>query len=193
MANVQHSAITDPNIHEPKGVSSAAAGKVYVANGSGSGSWELPAGSAYGDMYIDAGATAQTLAAASATAKLNPTGEWTANGSKNVTISGSNGTITVSQAGEYQLNFWIVFETAAISSGAAYNFYYAVNGTPFTRKVYVKKPTNSTDTLHVYATGYASLVANDVISIYVGGDGTSSGTNITPKEAGLSCLLVDPA
>lgn len=43
MANVQHSAITDPNIHEPKGVTSAAAGTVYVANGSGSGTWkDLP-------------------------------------------------------------------------------------------------------------------------------------------------------
>jgi len=37
MATVQHSALTDPNIHEPKGVSTAAAGKVYVANGAGSG------------------------------------------------------------------------------------------------------------------------------------------------------------
>jgi hypothetical protein len=193
MANVQHSDITDPNIHEPKGVASAAAGKVYVANGSGSGSWELPAGSAYGDMYIEAGATAQTLAASSATAKLNPTGEWTANGSKNVTISGSDGTITVSQSGEYQLNFWAVFETAAISSGAAYNFHYAVNSTASTRKVYVKKTTNNVDTLHLAAIGYTTLSAGDVISMYVGGDGTSSGTNITVKEAGLSCLLVEPA
>lgn len=193
MANVQHSAITDPNIHEPKGVASAAAGKVYVSNGSGSGTWELPAGSAYGDMYIDSGATAQTLAASSATAKLNPTGEWTANGSKNVTISASNGTITVSQSGEYQLDFWAVFETAAIASGSAYNFHYAVNGTPSTRKVYAKKPTNSVDTIHTSAVGYASLTAGDVLSMYVGGDGTSSGTNITIKEAGLSCLLIDPA
>lgn len=39
MANIQHSAITDPNIHEPKGAASASSGAVYVANGSGSGSW----------------------------------------------------------------------------------------------------------------------------------------------------------
>lgn len=35
----EHSVITDPNIHEPKGVASAAAGRVYVADGAGSGSW----------------------------------------------------------------------------------------------------------------------------------------------------------
>jgi hypothetical protein len=37
---VEHSAIADPNIHEPKNVSTATANQVYVANGSGSGSWD---------------------------------------------------------------------------------------------------------------------------------------------------------
>ena len=35
----QHSAITDPNIHEPKGISTASNRQVYKANGSGSGTW----------------------------------------------------------------------------------------------------------------------------------------------------------
>jgi hypothetical protein len=193
MATVQHSALTDPNLHEPKGVSTAAAGKVYVANGSGSGVWQYPAGHAYADMYITGSSTAQTLAASSAKSKLNPTGAWTANGNQAVTMDAANGQITVLQAGVYQLDFWIVFETAAISGGAAYNFHYAINGTPSTRKVYVKKTTNGVDTLNVSAVGYATLAANDIFSMYVGGDGTSSGTAITPKEAGLSLLLVDPA
>ena len=42
MATVSHSAITDPNIHEPKGVATASADYIYQANGSGSGSWKLP-------------------------------------------------------------------------------------------------------------------------------------------------------
>jgi hypothetical protein len=181
MATVQHSALTDPNIHEPKGVSTAAAGKVYVANGAGSGTWVYPSGHAYADMYITGSSTSQTLAAASAKAKLNPTGAWTANGNQAVTMDAANGQITVLQAGVYQLDFWIVFETAAIASGAA------------TRKVYVKKTTNNVDTLNVSAVGYATLAANDIVSMYVGGDATSSSTAIIPKEAGLSLLLVDPS
>lgn len=39
MANVNHSTLTDPYLHEPKGVASASSGDVYVANGAGSGSW----------------------------------------------------------------------------------------------------------------------------------------------------------
>ena len=36
---IQHELIADPKIHEPKGISTASASTVYVANGSGSGAW----------------------------------------------------------------------------------------------------------------------------------------------------------
>ena len=193
MANVQHSALTDPNIHEPKGIASASSGQVYVANGSGSGSWLTQPGHAYGDLYISNNSTAFTLAAASAASKLNPTGAWTANGYQNITPSAANGQFTIISAGTYQLDFWIVFETSSLSSGTTYNFYYAVNGTPSTRKIYTKKISNGVDTLHVAANGYITGSASDVLSMYVSGDGTSSGTNITVKEAGFSCLLIDPS
>lgn len=35
-----HSTIADPYIHEPKGIAASAVNKVYVANGSGSGTWQ---------------------------------------------------------------------------------------------------------------------------------------------------------
>lgn len=35
----QHSTITDPQVHEPKGASSAAGNTVYVSDGAGSGGW----------------------------------------------------------------------------------------------------------------------------------------------------------
>jgi hypothetical protein len=36
---IQHSAIQDPQIHEPKGVATATSGDVYQADGAGSGDW----------------------------------------------------------------------------------------------------------------------------------------------------------
>jgi len=39
VADVEHKNIPDANRHEPKGVSTAASGTVYVADGSGSGDW----------------------------------------------------------------------------------------------------------------------------------------------------------
>lgn len=35
----EHSTLTDPELHEPKGASTASSGDVYVADGAGSGSW----------------------------------------------------------------------------------------------------------------------------------------------------------
>ena len=40
MANVSHASLTGANLHEPKGVAAATANKVYVSNGSGSGTWQ---------------------------------------------------------------------------------------------------------------------------------------------------------
>lgn len=40
MPTVQHSSLTDPNLHEPKGVSSASVDATYVATGTGTGSWK---------------------------------------------------------------------------------------------------------------------------------------------------------
>ena len=51
MANVNHSTLTDPFLHEPKGVAAASSGDVYVADGSGSGN-HRPL-SRYCGAYID--------------------------------------------------------------------------------------------------------------------------------------------
>ncbi len=40
MANIQHSSLTGSDLHEPKGVATATNNSVYVANGSGSGTWQ---------------------------------------------------------------------------------------------------------------------------------------------------------
>lgn len=37
-----HKDLPDSELHEPKGVASASAGTVYIADGSGSGSWSTP-------------------------------------------------------------------------------------------------------------------------------------------------------
>jgi len=36
---INHNSLTDPELHEPKGISTALAGQIYVADGSGSGDW----------------------------------------------------------------------------------------------------------------------------------------------------------
>jgi len=38
---IQHGVITDPDVHEPKGASTASVGQVYVSDGAGSGTWDM--------------------------------------------------------------------------------------------------------------------------------------------------------
>jgi hypothetical protein len=63
MANVTHSSLTGSKLHEPKGVASAAVGKVYISDGAGSGDWTyLPIG--WGNYKDDGAAQTFTTSAA---------------------------------------------------------------------------------------------------------------------------------
>jgi len=189
---IQHNAIDDPDIHEPKGVSTATAGRVYISNGSGSGTWAYPPAKPHAELYISGGTTAHTLAAASAFTLLNPSGEWTASGNEDILIvTPGSGIITLNQAGHYYISFWINFTTASIASGSSYYFKYALDGSVSSREVAVSKPTNGVDKIVISSTGLVNATANQVLSVYAGGDGTSSGTNFTPTEAGLVALFLD--
>ena len=70
---IQHKLITDADLHEPKGVASAANKTVYVANGSGSGSWTAP--NAVANVYIAFNSASPTYTQANTTSDvlLDPT------------------------------------------------------------------------------------------------------------------------
>lgn len=53
MANINHQDLTDPKLHEPKDVATAATGTVYLANGTGSGSWGAVPGAGQNQVTIN--------------------------------------------------------------------------------------------------------------------------------------------
>lgn len=59
---VEHVTITDPNIHEPKGVSTAPANRVYRANGAGSGVWSILGSNSLNMSEIEGVLTADAVA-----------------------------------------------------------------------------------------------------------------------------------
>lgn len=63
MATISHTALSGNDLHEPLGVDTASAGKVYVSDGSGSGDWLTLITQAFED-YADTG-TAQNLTSGS--------------------------------------------------------------------------------------------------------------------------------
>lgn len=53
MADVSHALLTGSELHEPKGIETASLGEVYVADGSGSGSWNNIGASSFTGMIAD--------------------------------------------------------------------------------------------------------------------------------------------
>ena len=81
MANVNHATLTDPNLHEPKGIAAAPAGQVYIADGAGSGSWEELARYVNGYVAFDSATPAYQHSVTTGFTALDPT----------FTVSSNNG------------------------------------------------------------------------------------------------------
>lgn len=138
---IEHNVITDPYIHEPKGIAAAAVNKVYVADGAGSGVWQkiknvqldgvtssigtgffifsdgaggftsYPA--AHGAVYFHDLGTPYTLAATTSYQKIAPTA--TANGSPRSITEGTTTklTYTGTPTAELQLCFQMSLDHSA--------------------------------------------------------------------------------
>jgi len=90
----EHNVLTDPELHEPKGVAAASANQLYVADGAGSGSWRyMPHSSLY---YDDIGTgttvgtpTTYTLIGPATTGDTDPH-EFTHNSLGRLTYTGAS-------------------------------------------------------------------------------------------------------
>jgi FlaG/FlaF family flagellin (archaellin) len=94
---MQHRDIPDGQRHEPKGISTASEGDVYVANGNGSGEWKAMDAPIYGQGYISAldvnVGTANTF---------YDIGSFNNVEQEGVLVNSLDGTLTVQEAGTYR-------------------------------------------------------------------------------------------
>jgi hypothetical protein len=191
MADVQHVSLTGSDLHEPKGVASAATGKVYVANGSGSGAWTLPGGFHYGEMKIETNSTAISLSAAS-DSTLNTDSDYVKVGSiwQTALVNGitySNSYLLIAQAGLYHAQFWTSFHCSVLNT--LVGFKYSSDDTNLTldpRKL-TRKSGAAGDVGSVAANSIASLAAGAKISIWAAAD---KACNITLVDGGLVLQLL---
>ena len=158
MATVEHKDITDANLHEPKGVAAAAAGKVYVSDGAGSGTWDFakppgtlaaPAGqvyvsdgagggsyqtltpeSTYGEMYIQSNAVATTISTVSTLTKI--TAGLAAGPLDGVTFSTDH--LVIVESGKYILEATLTFFGVA-ATALEWEFDFMINAGALGRKV----------------------------------------------------------
>lgn len=191
MANVEHASITDPNIHEPKGVAAAAvdkayvadgagsgawgyplpkgvdsatAGQVFVANGTGGGSWQAntPALPDYGEYYVQGNATETTISATSTFVKL--TSGVTAGQLDGITFSTND--LVVATPAKYLLEGVVTFSGATPATTLVWELDFLVNGTPLGRKQSIT--TSGTEQVTVGLQGITGLLsASDTLSVAI--------------------------
>lgn len=190
MANIQHSTLTDPELHEPIGCAAASEGTAYVADGLGSGAWVYPGCHIYGNIYSKDGSVA--ISTIGTTPKK--LAAFTANGPYNgTTPDHTNDQITVLTAGDYYISFELTFATAAAGDAGLYQYHLRVNGTENAALGLRKYQSGTTDTDSVGFHGVATLAANDVLTVYVESDEAGLTDDIIVEAASLTCMLLKAA
>lgn len=190
---IEHKDITEPNIHEPKGASTANSGQVYTADGLGSGNWKYTSNSCHGEMSIINNATATAVVAAvdptlnTDTDYVKVTAGWGAPHLHNVTFNIDE--LVVSVSGHYDISFWSSIKIPAINNFIGIK--YAVNDSaPYSLQKIVSQSTTANDYRNLSGHGAIDLTAGDTLSVYIAGSKTD---NLVIEEAGLSIILLHEA
>ena len=165
MANVNHSTLTDPYLHEPKGVAAATNGSIYIANGSGSGVWKPHNHFVGAYLAFDATTPAYTHSATTSPTVISPTlvtsvaDGFTITNSPNARLVYSNTvdinaqiTITLSSSqasGSDKEVEWLIYKNGVAIPGA-----------------HTIRTISTGDWGSISVTGFVSLAPTDYIEVY---------------------------
>lgn len=171
MANVAHNTLTGADLHEPKGIGSAAINTVYVADGVGSGAWSS------GSLLV--GLTGQIADFATPVA---PTGWLECDGSTQLrsTFATLFSAVTIQQTGSRTSGSAII---TALSSTTNMRSGYTIGGTGITNGttiLTVDSATQVTMSANAGSTGSATVI----VSPWAQGDGTTTFTLPNVSGAG---------
>ncbi len=185
MPSVQHSSLSLTELHEPKGISAASDGDVYVADGAGSGDWQ--AAIAYGNIYSSS-SDSVTISTIGTTAKkfegFAQDGE-----ASGMTIDASSDTITVVTSGVYKVDFKTSFATVANADSGLYEFVLRVDGVA-THVESSRNLSGTDDTGSLSMSGLVSLSAGEDVTIYVASDNGSDADDISVVSSSLTLRLL---
>lgn len=170
---IEHVDITDPNIHEPKGVAAASAGDAYVADGLGSGAW-TPVQIANA-ACLKASSTGDTTGVTTSyqvlnNATLGGTITWTENTALNLTTDTTSGFITIADTGLYNVSYIAVIEPATNGSVFSFTFGLDSGSGAVSQESFVfseVRTAGTTDTYTVVINCLPTITAGDDVYIMV--------------------------
>lgn len=182
MANVQHSALTGSELHEPKGAATANNGEVYIANGAGSGTWtEL---FQYGNIYTQE-SDASTLSTIGTTVKDLT---FSTDGEANICVADSaNNRITLTNAGKYHISFTGSVSTVAAGDAGTYKFKVALNSIPTVLEAEIEM-SGTSDLSEIAVTGILDVTAGQQLTVEVESDEAGNTDDLNLVNLQLTAL-----
>ena len=173
MPNVQHSVLTDPELHESKGVASATNHQVYVANGAGSGNWDrLPDGA----IYFNNIGSPYTLTYPASYTKIAAT--TTASGLATDVTEATTSRLTYTGAATRNCEVAAVLSVSqSIGANRDLRFCFAKNGTTLTNSAIILT-TVSGEKMSAKLYWQLSLATNDYIEVFAQNDGASGDISV---------------
>lgn len=138
----------------------------------------------YGEIYVSAGATAQTLTNANTFYKLNGfTTDGLANG---ITPQAASDQVRIDTGGVYLVQFFITFSDAN-NKTFTFRCYNETTAAAYNNTV-VKSHSHSTDPMFVAVSAFVQAAALDVLSVQV--SCSAAATDITVSDANFALLLL---
>jgi hypothetical protein len=182
---IEHSVIDDPDIHEPKGVSTAGDGDVYVADGLGTGVWRALSEFS-GAMVITDNSSAQAITAAVDTSLGDFSDyvqvvNWTTGELGKLTFSTNQLTLPANGGGLYFATFYCNVQSDSNNTDVAVKF--AINGASGVARRPRMRLASSSTYYNLAAHGLVRLDDSDVVDLYAASSLTA---NITFQDAVFS-------
>ena len=175
MATVEHSTLTTGELHEPKGIATAQANTVYIADGLGSGSWRLKPNAycEYSDPVGTNFATPTSFTLLNGPSALKGIQrEFSHNGAGRLTYTGAS-TIGV------RIAFTVAYQHNVVAGIADFGIF--KNGLP--DSIFVShKVSNAGEVGHVTMVVQTEMSTNDYIEVY----GQASAGDVLVENFGLS-------
>lgn len=181
----EHSTLTDPDQHEPKGTSTASAGDVYFANGAGSGTWSVPGGNTFGDMDFTGNSTATVISSSGVDVLLTgatlvtPGVLWTQGVTDTLVFSNTsnNELITVDRDGIYEVSCALALQAG--TGTRVWRVGVAENGTVSASHFKARRTTTSNDVGSIGFSEIFDLSAGDTVQLAIQNETDTQNPTIT--------------
>lgn len=157
----EHASLTDPELHEPKGVAAASSGQLYVANGAGSGAWSyLP----YGGLHYNNVGTGLTFTAPTSYTLINPTTTLVGTAKEFTQNSAGRLTYTGSETLDFRVHFDATIKHSSASSVAVF-FQIYKNGVAIGHENVMAAASGAYRTISFES--FIELTYNDYVEVYL--------------------------